>query len=130
MKTRLLAEKPKARDRQPLVLVEWSVEITEVAEIPHKTPSPDLHRNLRYSITSRTPNHRFRNKQNRQQERGFDSSRWGYQTPEATLGFLGATWLLEAASLLPKTFQGPPGARKLPGPRDEFLALIEPSTGA
>ena len=84
---------------------------SEIADSPHKKPSPDLRTILRHSVTPRGPNYSPRNQTNRQQERGFDSPWWGYQTPEATSGFLGAMWLLEAASLLPEMFQEPLGVR-------------------
>lgn len=48
------------------------------------------------------------------------------KTPEAPLGFLGATWLLEAVSLLPRTALETPGVRELLGPRYAFPGLIEP----
>lgn len=41
----------------------------------------------------------------RQQEHDFGSSKWRYKSPEATSGFLGATWLLEAACMPPETAQ-------------------------
>ena len=87
------------------------------------TPSPDLRTILRHSVTPRGPSYDPRNQANRQQERGFDSLGWRYQTPEAMSGFLGPyVWLLEAASLLPETFQRLPGARGIPGPKRLFLA--------
>jgi hypothetical protein len=47
-----------------------------------------------------------------------------YKTPEAMRGFLGATWLLEAACMPLETALNFLGAREPPGQRRAFLGLL------
>jgi hypothetical protein len=51
------------------------------------------------------------------QEEAVDSPRHSDNVPEATLGLLGAPWLLEAAHVLPETETKLLGAEQLPGSR-------------